>query len=299
MIESGRPRRLAILGFGARGAGLGKTFKSAGFEVATVTAGRSSRTEGRAREAGVAEAADVLALVADCDTFLSVVPADQAVPLAEQIMQAAQSRSTPLHFVDCNAMRPSKAQRVAEIVTSGGGVFTDAGIIGPPPSPGRNATLLLASGPHRGLLEALETPELTFKALGERLTEATEMKLLFAAINKGTVALLMNVLAAAERAGLKDQLLAQVDEMRPGLMGIATRSAPTLAEKSARWAIEMEDLADGLEDLDADGAYHRAAAESYRRLARNLDAMGMGPDADTPPGLDALMAAWLTRSGPA
>jgi 3-hydroxyisobutyrate dehydrogenase-like beta-hydroxyacid dehydrogenase len=299
MTDIGPPRRVAILGFGAMGAGLGQVWQSVGFEVATVTAGRSPRTEARARAAGVTDLEDVGALVADCDTFLSVVPADQAVPLAEQVMQAAQGRATPLHFVDCNAMRPSKTKRVAEIVASHGGVFTDAGIIGPPPSPGRNATLFLASGPNREVLAPLATPEVTFKALGDGLTEATEMKLLFAAINKGTVALLMNVLAAAERAGLKDQLMAQVEDMRPGLMGIATRSAPSLADKSARWAIEMEDLADGLEDLDADGAYHRAAAESYRRLARNLDAAGAGPGSDPPPGLEALLAAWLTKPGAA
>lgn len=297
MSQPTPPRRIAILGFGAMGSGIGWSLREAGFEVATCVARRSARTRARAQELGIALKPDLASLVADADTFLSIVPADQAVDLAREAMGAAAGRTCPLHFVDCNSITPSKTERIAEIVVAAGGHFTDAGIIGPPPRAGRNATLFMTSGQHRELFQSFATPEMTFKPLGTGLIEATQMKVLFAAINKGTVALLTNVLAAAERAGLTDRLLAQLEETRPGLIDIATRSAPELAEKSARWAIEMDDLADGLEDLGADGGYHRAAADSYRRLASNIAADG-ALGGKVPTSLAGIQAAWLRRSAP-
>jgi hypothetical protein len=54
----------------------------------------------------------------------------------------------------------------------------------------------------------------------------------------------------------------------------------------------MEDLAQGLADLDAHPGYHSAANEGYRRLAANL------PDAKGDDALTRVLAAWMgTKRG--
>jgi hypothetical protein len=49
----------------------------------------------------------------------------------------------------------------------------------------------------------------------------------------------------------------------------------------------MDDLAQGLADLDAHPGYHRAAGDSYRRLAANL------PDTKGDDTLARVLAAWM------
>ena len=54
--------------------------------------------------------------------------------------------------------------------------------------------------------------------LGDGLSQATEMKVLFAAANKGATALLANVLAAAKQVGLLDRVVGEIDGARPAYL---------------------------------------------------------------------------------
>lgn len=295
MSNAPAPSVVGILGFGAMGEGVARVLKASGLEIATCVTDRSRATQGRAQAAGVTGYDTLRSLVDHVDTFLSIVPADQAVPLAEAVAASCEARDRPLHYVDCNSITPRKTQQIAEIVQEAGLLLSDAGIIGPPPVAGRNRTRFYTSGPHRHVLAALGSPEMSVIPLGDGLTEATQMKVLFAAINKGTVALLMNVLAAAKQANLVEAIVSEADAMRPGLLDVARRQAGDLASKSARWAIEMVDLAEALSDLGTDGGYHATAAESYRRLAENIAADAAATGAAPPETLDEVLLAWTKR----
>ncbi len=288
MNEVRKPAVVGILGLGAMGAGIAADLKRSGFDVVTALEGRSGRSRERAEIAGIRVLASLAEVVASADTFLSVVPSDQAEPLAEAVATALKSRTSnvPLHYVDCNSITPSKTGRVAARVTAAGAHFSDGGIIGPPPG-GRMKTRLYVSGPVSATLTALQSDHMPVIRLGDGLSQATEMKVLFAAANKGATALLANVLAAAKQVGLLDRVVGEIDGARPGLLQCVRSSAPDLDDKAARWAIEMEDLAAGLAEMGCHPGYHQAAAESYRQLAANL--------ATTPAGTDPLarvLTAW-------
>ncbi len=294
MADVSDPKAIGILGFGAMGAGVAWSLRTAGFDVATCVAGRSPATQARAETLGVVCCQTLPELVARSDTFLSIVPADQAEMLAAAVAQCLAGRKAPLHYVDCNSITPAKTLRIGETVSQWGAVFSDGGIVGPPPSEGRSSTLLYVSGPNRAVLSALATPEMQVIPLGESLSQATEIKVLFASLNKGSVALLTNVLAAAQRVGLYGEVSRVADAMRPGLLDVARGSAGELPDKAARWAIEMEDLAEALDDLGVDGGYHATAATSYRRLAENLadDVDDAGAEASA---LARVLANWPRR----
>jgi 3-hydroxyisobutyrate dehydrogenase-like beta-hydroxyacid dehydrogenase len=286
-----RPSVVGILGLGDMGAGVAADLKASGFKVVSALEGRSARTRARAEKAGVDLLPGLDAVVTAADTFLSIVPADQAEPLAAAV--ASRISGKRLHYVDCNSITPSKTLRIARAVEAAGAVFSDGGIIGLPPG-GKIPTRLYVSGPNAGGLTAMASPRMAVIQLGEGLSQATEMKVLFAAANKGATALLANVLAAARQVGLLDRVIGEIDSVRPGLLGCVRSSAPELGSKAARWAVEMEDLSVGLSEMGAHGGYHAAAAESYRRLAANLDGAEAGADP-----LAAVLAAWVGPKGAA
>ena len=285
MSTTGKPRVIGILGLGSMGAGVARDLKTSGFDVVSALEGRSGRTRDRAATAGVRILGNLAEVVAAADTFLSIVPADQAEPLAASVAGALNGR--PLHYVDCNSITPSKTLRIARTVESAGATYSDGGIIGPPPG-AKMKTRLYVSGPGSGALTALASERMPVIRLGDSLSQATEMKVLFSAANKGATALLANILAAARAVGLEERVTGELDAARPGLLACVRSSAPDLDDKAARWAVEMEDLSAGLVEMGADGGYHQAAATSYQRLAANLAQLPPG-DADA---LTRVLTAW-------
>lgn len=288
MSAAGRPTIIGVLGLGSMGGGVAADLRASGLTVVSTLAGRSGRTRERAEKAGVRLLASLSDVVAECDTFLSIVPADQAVPLAEAVATALKGKITPLHFVECNSITPSKALRIAKRVEAACAIYSDGGIIGPPPGSGKMKTRLYVSGPSSGVLSALQSDRMPVIGLGNGLTTATEMKVLFSAANKGAAALLANILAAARSVGLLERVTGELDAVRPGLLTCVRNAAPELDEKALRWAIEMTDLSEGLVEMGAHGGYHTAAGDSYRRLAANL--AEANPDADA---LDRVLQAWI------
>lgn len=284
MSSVAKPSVIAVLGLGSMGAGVAGDLRASGFDVVSTGAGRSARTRERAAQAGVRLLDSLDSVVAAADTFLSIVPADQAEPLAAAVAAALKGKA--LHYVDCNSITPAKTLRIAETVAAAGATYSDGGIIGPPPG-GKGKTRLYVSGPQAGVLSALSSEKMPVIRLGDSLSQATEMKVLFSAANKGAAALLANIMAAAAKVGLLDRVMGELDSVRPGLLTALRSAAPDLDDKALRWAIEMDDLAQGLADLDAHPGYHLAAGEGYRRLAANL------PDAKGDDALSRVLAAWL------
>ncbi len=285
MATVSTPRIIAVLGLGAMGAGIAADLRRSGFDVVSTAQGRSRRSAERAEQAGVRLLASLTDVIAAADTFLSIVPADQAEPLGEAV--ASKLGGKPLHFVECNSITPSKTLRIGRRLAAAGAVVSDGGIIGPPPGTGKMKTRLYVSGPASAVLSALQSERMPVIRLGDSLSQATEMKVLFSAANKGATALLANILAAARQVGLLDRVMSELDAARPGLLTCVRSAAPELDDKAARWAIEMEDLAQGLEDMGADGGYHKTAALGYARLARNLARLEPGSDPMT-----RVLAAW-------
>jgi 3-hydroxyisobutyrate dehydrogenase-like beta-hydroxyacid dehydrogenase len=280
-----RPAIVGVLGIGHMGAGVAADLRASGFDVVSTLEGRSDRTRERAEQAGVRLLPGLGDVVTACDTFLSIVAADQAEPLAEAVASVIGGR--PLHFVECNSITPSKTLRIARRIQDAGAIFSDGGIIGAPPGAG-SRTRLYVSGPESGVLLALQSERMSVIRLGDSLSQATEMKVLFAAANKGATALLVNIMAAAKGVGLLERVAGELDSMRLGLLDCVRGAGPGLIDKAGRWAIEMEDLSTGLTEMRAHGGYHAAAAESYRRLAANLAAMEPGGDP-----LTRVLDAWI------
>src|SRR5262249_8249501 len=141
----------------------------------------------RAKTAGMVDASDEE--IAASDFVLSILPPGDAVKLAQRFVPTLTASNAKPVFVDCNAISPPTAQRVAAALAPTGSPFVDAGIIGSPPKTGDAGPRFYASGPHAQRFAALKQFGLDVRVLGGPLTAASAMKMSYAGITKGTQAL--------------------------------------------------------------------------------------------------------------
>ncbi|MEM9141325.1 MAG: NAD(P)-binding domain-containing protein, partial [Pseudomonadota bacterium] len=104
---------IAILMPGDMGHGVGQALIAEGHRVISCLAGRSEHTRGLAARAGIEDTGDLAATVTQADVILSILPPDRALPLALDVAAAlAPTQARPV-YVDCNAVSPTTAEKVA------------------------------------------------------------------------------------------------------------------------------------------------------------------------------------------
>jgi 3-hydroxyisobutyrate dehydrogenase-like beta-hydroxyacid dehydrogenase len=238
-----RIETVAVLAPGDMGHAVAAVLKEGGLRVVTCLAGRSARTRALAAAAGVEDLGDDEALVRAADLLLSILVPAQAEELAWRIAAAVERTGTDLLYVDCNAIAPQSAREVGRIVESAGARFVDAGIIGPPPRPGATGTRFYASGAAAADFAQLQGHGLDVRVIGERAGDASAVKMCYAALTKGTTAIMTELLVAAERLGVSEPLRAEFAESQPEMLRRMEHSVPAMVPKAHRWVGEMQEIA--------------------------------------------------------
>lgn len=265
------------------GAAIGELVAGHGHDVVWAAEGRGAQT--RARASAFTELPNVAAVAGASDLIFSVCPPHAARTVADQVAAAGFTGV----FVDANAVAPNTAREVDRVVTTAGASFVDGGIIGGPPTRGAGTRLYLA-GSRASLVAELftETPLGVIVLPGEP-GAASALKVGYAAYTKGTTALLLAIRSLAWAEGVDDALLAEWAISQPDLVARSEAGPRGSARKAWRFAGEMDEIADALADAGIPDGFHRAAAETYRRLDRFKDS----PEA---PALADLIADVLAPS---
>ena len=149
---------VAIMSPGDMGHAVGRVLGQHGLRVITCLEGRSQRTRGLAKEAGIEDVPSLAELVTQADLILSVLVPAEAVGVAERVAAAMSATGATPVYADCNATSPQTKQRTEPIINGAGGRFVDAGIIGGPPGEGRPPKFFVC-GPEAPLLMELELVE--------------------------------------------------------------------------------------------------------------------------------------------
>jgi 3-hydroxyisobutyrate dehydrogenase-like beta-hydroxyacid dehydrogenase len=252
------PVTIGLLHPGEMGAAIGAQLVRAGHRVLWTSAGRSAATAERAARAGLQDVGEAIALAAASEVVLSVVPPASAADVAASI---GEFRGL---FVDANAIAPSTSRAIAESVHARGGRYVDGGIIGAPPER-EGTTRLYLSGPDATEVAALFAPTVVgARAVGERIGEASAVKVAYAGWTKGSAALLLAVREYAEHTGVADVVLAEWAQSQPGLAERWQQAEHSRERKGWRWIGEMEEIARAMDAAELPDGFHRAAAEIYR-----------------------------------
>jgi 3-hydroxyisobutyrate dehydrogenase-like beta-hydroxyacid dehydrogenase len=241
-------RTVGLLHPGEMGAAVGAVLRGQGHRVVWASDGRSEETRARAAAAGLEDVGSV-AKVAEAEVVFSICPPHAA-------LDVARSASFGGIYVDANAVSPATAAKVADVVDE----FVDGGIVGSPPR-GPGTTRLYLSGERAADVAAL----FTGSVLDARVvSNASALKMAYAAWTKGTAAMLLAIRELARREGVEEPLLAEWDLSLPELRERHARALRSAEAKGWRWVGEMEEIAATFEADGLPGGFHRAAAEVYR-----------------------------------
>jgi 3-hydroxyisobutyrate dehydrogenase-like beta-hydroxyacid dehydrogenase len=260
---------VAVIAPGMMGAAVAKRLVDHGLKVLTSLEGRSAGTRARAKSAGLIAASDEE--IAAADFMLSILPPGDAVALAQRFAPPlAASNSKPV-YVDCNAVSPRTAERIAAVIAPTGSPFVDAGIIGAPPKPNDAGPRFYASGPDASRFAALKDFGLDIRVLGGPMSAASALKMSYAGITKGTQALGAVMMLAATRGGTADALVAELQGSQPQMLAWLKRSLALMPPKAYRWIAEMHEIADFVGEDPAGHELYLGAAHFYEQVARDFE----------------------------
>jgi len=258
---------VGLLAPGEMGHAVAAILQRNGVRVITNLAGRSERTAERARKARIDAVADDAALARESDIFLSIAPPGDALGIARRLAAAARPRETPLVYVDCNAVSPATAEALGAIVVPAGFAYVDAGIIGPPPREGESRTRLYASGDAASQFSRLRDYGLDIRVVEGGIGAASAVKMCYAALTKGLMAISTQVFTTAHRLGVVGALRAELATSRPWVLDEAEQGLPKVPPKAYRWIAEMEEIGATFAGTGFSADMFKGAADVYRLVA--------------------------------
>jgi 3-hydroxyisobutyrate dehydrogenase-like beta-hydroxyacid dehydrogenase len=259
---TGGSATVGIVAPGAMGIALGRCAVAGGHRVLMTAAGRSAATARRLADAGIEDAGSLDAVVAGSAVILSVVPPAQARPVADELAASARRTSACPLVVEANAVSPGT---VAEVADRLGLDVVDAAISGAPPRPGaEHPTRIFLSGPRAAEIAALGVPGVRWVEIEGGPGAASAAKMCTASVRKGHQALLAHALLTAERHGVTDTVLADLQLDFPH---DDVRHAAVAATKAWRFADEMDEITATQAEAGLTPDLFAAMAEVYRRLA--------------------------------
>ena len=266
---------VAIMSQGSMGSGVGKRFNESGVEVRTLLSGRSAASAERASAAGMQAMGSERELLDGADFFLSILPPGEAESLARRLAPALTALAKKPVYVDCNAISPQTAERVAAVIAPTGAKFVDGGIIGGPPRPGYSPAIY-ASGPAVAETAVLRDWGIDWRCIDGPVGAASGLKMSYAGITKGITALGSSMMLGAARFGCAEALVAELSQSQPQVFKYLSASIPRMYDKAYRWVAEMEEIS------DFHGSY-KPAADIYAAIARHYEALAAA-EAENSPG---------------
>src|SRR5690606_33288765 len=197
--------RVALIGFGEAG----EKFARAGDWRGRVR-GWDIKPERRAAMAacGVETAQDASGALGNAGIAISLVTADAALDAARAYAPLLPADAL---WCDMNSVAPDTKQAAAEAVEAAGGRYVDVAVMAPVDA--ELAVPLLLAGPHSAAAREL-LGELGFsnvRLVGDEVGRASAIKMIRSVMVKGIEALSAECAAAAEAAGVLDEVVLSLD----------------------------------------------------------------------------------------
>jgi len=259
---------IAVLMPGDMGHATGRVLAGHGVDVVTCLKGRGPRTRGLAEAAGLRGLGSLDAVASEAALILSILPPAAALGQAKDVAAAMTSTGKKPVYVDCNAVSPSTARDIADVIADAGAPFIDAGIIGLKPDGHGPGPRFYVSGADTSPMQALHGKGFQVRAIGAEPGRASALKMCYAGLTKGTWTLHTAVLLAAEAQGLSAELREEFEYSQGPTLAQMEARIPRLPADSERWIGEMEEIAKTFADAGVPPGFHQGAAEIFRVLAQ-------------------------------
>ncbi len=259
-------KTVAIMSPGEMGHAVGRGLLAGGLSVITCLEGRSDLTRNLAERAGIGDTPGLGEMLAEADLVLSIGPPAKAAEMASAVAQAMSDSGNALPYADCNAVSPATARRIGDEIARAGADFIDGGIIGGPPGTGAQPRFYV-SGERASLMSELDGKSIRVRPIGDKIGRASGLKMCYASMTKGTLALQTAVFTVAVALGLTAELRDELLEGREALYKQIESGARRLPSVSARYIGEMEEIVATYEAEGVTPKFHQGALDVYRLLA--------------------------------
>ncbi len=260
-------RNIGVVSPGDMGQAIAGRLQESGFSVHVALDGRSERTRGLAKAAGLNDCGSMDGLVATCELVLSVINPGEALPVARQVAAAMKKTGRGIAFADLNAVSPQTARDTDQLIREAGGMFIDGGIIGPPPRGEKDKPRIFVSGPDATLFEQIKHPNLLVRIMSGRVGDASGIKMCYAAMTKGTTALTVELLVAARKLGVEEALEKELRGSLNDVFDWQMRFIATMPPRAYRWVPEMQEIAKTFGELGLTRRIFEGATDMYAMVA--------------------------------
>ena len=266
---------IGVISPGDMGVSIAASAINNGNHVYWASEGRGAETRERAAEHNLIDVGTLAELCKQCSIILSVVPPSAA----EQVASEVSAQRFAGTFADLNAISPQRAQRIGQTLEQSGIAFVDGGIVGPPAWQPKTTWLCLAGKRSSTIANCFTNGPLQTEILGDRVGDASALKMCYGAYTKGHTALIAGVLGTAENLGVHDALKRRWADDGSGLDRNAAARVARITDRAWRWVGEMEEIAATFESANMPRGFHEAARDIYRRLAPFKDQPRPDPEA--------------------
>ncbi len=260
-------KNIAVVGTGDMGSAVGRVLVDGGHRVVTDLSGRSAHSVELAQAAAMEDLGSLEAVVAEAELILSILPPAEASGFAERAAEAIRATGATPVFAECNAIAPDAVRALAPAIVAAGGRFVDVGVVGPAPRKADMPTRFYASGADAARLLDIDVPEIRVIDLGNELGRASALKATYAGLNKGTHALHAVVLLAAERFGVRAELMEALEASQARAADRMRQRVPYLAATAERFVGEMHEIAAAFQSVGVTPRMHEGAAWLFEVLA--------------------------------
>jgi 3-hydroxyisobutyrate dehydrogenase-like beta-hydroxyacid dehydrogenase len=218
---------------------------------------------------GVKTAEDAATALADRAFVISLVTAESALAAARDYAPLLPEGAI---WCDMNSVAPDTKRAAAAAVEAAGGRYVDVAVMAPV-NPAKLAVPLLVSGPHaiaaQPLLASLGFSNVA--VVGEEIGRASAIKMIRSVMVKGLEALSSECAAAAEAAGVFEEVMASLDasEKHAPWAEKVAYNRERMATHGLRRAAEMEESARTLQGLGVEPVMTRGTIRLQREAAEN------------------------------
>lgn len=265
---------IALIGFGeagstfARAAGWGAAARA--FDI------RADRAE-VAAELGVTFTQSAAEALAGAELVLSLVTADAALAVAQDY---APHLSPNAVWCDMNSVAPETKRAAAVLIEAAGARYVDVAVLAPVEPAQLKVPLLLAGADADAAASALGSAGFTnIRVVGADIGRASAIKMIRSVMVKGIEALTAEMMLAATRAGVAEDVLDSLDasERSQSWYARAAYNIERMATHGLRRAAEMEESAKTLAALGVDPLMTTGTVRRQREQAGHPLATPTGP----------------------
>ena len=206
-------------------------------------------------------------LVAWADVFFTPVPTTLTVDLCRSIKDQLGPGKI---YADVSASTPKTKEKIWEIIRDTGVLFADAALLGSLPASRHKVPVLASGNGAQAFMDAMNPLGMNISVIGDKPGDASAIKLIRSIYMKGTAALMVEMLQAADAYGVSDKVIASVAESMDAapFVPAMNRLVTGTAIHCARRAAELKGSIELLEEAGLDPAIVAASKSIHEALVK-------------------------------